>query len=169
MVSVMTQSIQQPKELELLRQLIGEWIVGVAIKIGDDKVLSGCGEMSAVEIADLGINSELNMHIEGYDDYLENDLWSFDEVTGKVHLFGINSEGDVHDHVGGWKDDKTLELNWKGTYENEGSAEQITAKWLTRDQIEVKETVYSKDKINLTIDYVFKRKELAEQSEQNLR
>jgi hypothetical protein len=28
----MTQSMQQPKELKLLDQLIGEWVVGVAMK-----------------------------------------------------------------------------------------------------------------------------------------
>ena len=70
MFGFMMQSIQQPKELELFRQLIGEWTVGVAMKIGDDKVLSGCGEMSTVEIAELGVNSEMNMNAVGYDGLL---------------------------------------------------------------------------------------------------
>ena len=152
------QSIQQPKELELLKQLVGEWIVGIAMKTNDGKILSGCGEMNAVEIAQLGINSELNMHIEGYDDYLESDLWSFDRASGEVHLFSVTSQGEAHDHVGNWKDDRTLELNWKGTYEDEDLEEQITVKWLTKDQIEVKETDQTKD-MSLTVDYVFKRKE----------
>jgi len=153
------QNIEQPKQLELLKQLIGEWTVGVAMKTSDDKIVSGCGEMTAVEIAELGVNSELNMHIEGYDDYLENDLWSFDRATGKVHLFSITSQGEAHDHVGNWKDDKTLELDWKGTYEGEDLQERIIVKWLTKDQIEVKETAVTKNKTSLTVDYVFKRKE----------
>ena len=152
------QSIQQPKELELLKQLVGEWIVGIAMKTNDGKILSGCGEMTAVEIAQLGINSELNMHIEGYDDYLESDLWSFDRASGKVHLFSVTSQGEVHDHVGNWKDDRTLELNWKGNYGDQDLEEQIIVKWLTKDQIEVKETDQTKD-TSLTVDYVFKRKE----------
>ena len=45
---------KQPKELELLKQLIGEWTVGIALKTSEDKIVSGCGEMSAVEIADIG-------------------------------------------------------------------------------------------------------------------
>ena len=154
------QSIQQPKELELLRQLIGEWAVGVAMKTSDGTVLSGCGTMSAKEMASqLGVNSEMNMHIEGYDDYVENDLWSFDRSTGKVHLFSVTSTGAVHDHTGNWKDDKTLELNWKGTYENEDSQERITVKWLTKDEIRTQEVDYSEGKTNLTADYIFKRKE----------
>ena len=55
------QNIQQPpKELELLKQLIGEWQVGIAMKTADGKFASGCGEMTAVEITS-GINSEINM------------------------------------------------------------------------------------------------------------
>lgn len=151
---------QQPRELKLLEQLVGEWIVGIAMKTSNGKVLSGCGTMTAKEMpSQLGINSEMDMHIEGVDDYLENDLWSFDHSTGKVHLFSVTSQGDVHDHVGDWIDDTTLELNWKGCYEKKDLEEKITVNWLTKDQIEVKEINYSKGKIKLSANYVFKRKE----------
>jgi len=111
---------QQIRELKLLEQLIGEWIVGIAVKKSNSKVLSGCGTMTAKEMpAQQGINSEMDMHIEGLDDYVKNDLWSFDKVSGKMHLFSVTSQGDSHDHVGEWKDDKTLEFNWKGRYEKE--------------------------------------------------
>lgn len=153
------QSAEQSKELELLKQLVGEWSVGIAMKTADDKVVSGCGEMTAVEIQGSGINSEINTHIEGYEDYFENDLWSFDRATGKVHLFSVTSEGDSHDHVGNWKDDQTLELNWRGTYEDQDMEEKITARWVTKDQLELKETNYTQGKPMLTTDYVFKRKE----------
>ena len=88
----------------------------------------------------MGVNSEIDTHLEGYDDYYENDLWSFDQSTGKVHLFGITSEGEAHDHVGKWKDKRTLELNWRGTFEDQEQEEEIMAKWVSKDQIEVKET-----------------------------
>ena len=52
---------QQTKELELLKQLIGEWSVGIAMKTSDDKVVSGCGDMTAVEIDELGVNSEMKL------------------------------------------------------------------------------------------------------------
>ncbi len=153
------QSTQQPKELELLKQLIGEWSVGIAMKTSEGKVVSGCGEMTAVEIQGSGINSEINTHIEGYDDYFENDLWSFDCDSSKVHLFSVTSEGDSHDHVGNWKDNSTLELNWRGTFEDQEMEEQITVRLVTKDQIELIETNYTKGKLLLTTDYVFKRKE----------
>jgi hypothetical protein len=153
---LMTQ--QQIKGEELLKQLIGEWSVGIAMKISEDKIVAGCGEMTAVEIQS-GINSEINSHIEGYEDFYENDLWSFDSATGEVHLFSITSEGDNHDHVGRWKDDSTLELYWRGTYEDQDQEEHIVAKWVTKDQFELKETNYSQGKPLLETDYVFKRAE----------
>ena len=152
------QNIEQPpKELELLKQLVGEWSVGIAVKTADGKVVSGCGEMTAVEITS-GINSEINTHIEGYEDYYENDLWTFDQDTGKVHLFGMTSEGDAHDHVGGWKNDKTLELKWNGKYEGKDTAEDISLTCLTEDEIRVHEVDSSEGKISVTTDYVLKRK-----------
>ena len=39
------------KEVKLLKQLIGEWSVGIAMKTNDDRVVSGCGNMTAKEIA----------------------------------------------------------------------------------------------------------------------
>lgn len=159
-VGFMTESVQTPKELELIKQLIGEWSVGIALRTADGKVASGCGEMTAVAISPFGVNSEIDTHIEGYEDYYENDLWSFDQVTQRVHLFGITSEGEAHDHVGNWKDDKTLELKWRGTFEDQEIEEYITAKWVTKDQIELKEISYSLGQERFTINYVFKRKEI---------
>ncbi len=150
---------QQIRGEELLKQLIGEWSVGIAMKTGEDKVVSGCGEMTAIEIQS-GINSEINTHIEGYEDYFENDLWSFNPDTGEVHLFSVTSEGETHDHTGRWRDNTTLELHWRGTYEDQDMEENILAKWVTKDQIELRETNYQQGKPVLETEYVFKRKEV---------
>jgi hypothetical protein len=150
-------SVKQPKAEELLKQLIGEWQVGVALKTPDEQIVSGCGEMTAEETA-AGINSEVNTKIEGYEDYYENDLWSFDPAKGEVHLFSMTSEGQIHDHIGKWTDDSTLELEWHGTFEDQEQTECIHAKWVTKDQIEVLVTNYSHDKKLLETEYVFKRR-----------
>jgi hypothetical protein len=153
------ESKQQPKEMMLLRQLIGEWSVGIAIQTPSGNVVSGCGEMSAVEVEGSGINSEINTHIEGYDDLYENNLWSYDEKTGNVHLYSVTSEGKTHEHEGKWVDDTILELHWRGTYEDQEQEEHIIAKWVSKDQLELRQTNYSNRKPLLTTDYVFKRKE----------
>jgi hypothetical protein len=92
--------------------------------------------MSAVEIADLGINSEINTHIEGYDDFFENDLWTFDRASGNI-----------------------LSLSWRGSFEDQELEEKIRVRWVDKDQIELKETNLKLGKEKLVIDYVFKRKE----------
>ncbi|MCW4000868.1 MAG: hypothetical protein NWE93_11570 [Candidatus Bathyarchaeota archaeon] len=151
---------QQTTALERLRQLIGEWQVGIALRTAEGIAVAGCGEMSAVEV-ESGINSEINTHIEGYEDYYENDLWTVDDVTGQVHLYSVTSDGEAHDHVGKWRDDLTLELNWRGTYEDQDREENVIARWANKDQIELKVTNYRQDKPLMTTDYVFKRKNLA--------
>ena len=152
----MIMSQQQSKELELLKRLIGDWSVGIAMKTPGGKIVFGCGEMTAAEI-ESGINSEINTQIESYEDYYENGIWSFDETKGQVHLFSVTSDGEFRDHVGKWKDDTTLELNWRGKFEDQEQEEHIIARWVTKEQIELKETHYSHAKPLLTIDYVFKK------------
>jgi hypothetical protein len=127
---------QQIRELKLLKQLIGEWIVGIAMKTSNSKVLSGCGTMTAKEMpSQLSINSEMDRHIEGLDDYVENDPWSFDKVSGKMHLFSVTSQGDAHDHVGESIDDKTLEFCWKAFYEKEDLEEKIIVTGLVKTRL----------------------------------
>ncbi len=151
----MTQT--QTNSAELLRQLIGEWSVGIALKKTEEKIVAGCGGMIAVEF-ESGINSEIETQIEGYEDYYENDIWSFDPDKDEVHIFSVSSDGEFRDHVGKWLDEKTLELNWRGTFEDQEQTEHIHAKWVSKDQIELRETHYSQETLVLTVDYVFKRK-----------
>lgn len=158
----MTQQQQTNKE-NLLRQLIGEWHVGVAVKTGPDQVVAGCGDMTAVE-TDAGINGEINTQIEGYEEYYENDIWSYDPAKDEVRLYMINSEGDKQDFVGKWKDPATLELEWHGTFEDQDHQKRITVKWVNNDQIELRETNYRLGKPVLQTDYVFKRKEATQAS-----
>jgi hypothetical protein len=110
------------------------------------------------EIGELGINSEIETHIEGYKDNYENDMWSFDSVSGKVHLFGITCEGDARGHVGTWKDERTLALHWRGTFEDQELEELIIVKWLSKDHFELVEPTSSVGKTNLTTKYIFKLK-----------
>jgi hypothetical protein len=153
----MTQQTTRPSPLELLRKILGEWSVAVTLKTSNGQTAQGYGEMTAVEVPD-GVNSELNMHLEGYDDYFENDLWSFDDQTRKVHMFGITSEGEAHDHVGEWDDQQTLRLSWRGKFVDQELEEKITLKWLSGEAFEITETAEAPGKDSLTTSYVFKRK-----------
>ncbi len=142
---------------ELLKQLVGEWSVGIALKKSEEKIVAGCGDMTATESAS-GINSEIETQIEGYEDYYENDIWSYDAEKDEVHLFSASSDGEFRDHVGKWVDSQTLELTWRGTFEDQDQTEHIRAYWANKDQIELREIHEQLGVVILTVDYVFKRK-----------
>jgi hypothetical protein len=158
---VSQKNLELTKAEEWLRQLVDEWAMGIAMKTSEVKVVAGCGEMSAKE-EHMGINCEINGHIEGYEDFYQNDFWTVDSADDTIHLLRSSSDGQIHDHRGQWIDDATLELYWRGTFEDQEQEEQITAKWVNRNQFEIKENNYSKGKLLLTTDYVFKRKQLGE-------
>jgi hypothetical protein len=148
---------RQTRDQERLKQLIGEWSVGIVMKKSEDKMVSGCGDMSAWE-SDAGISSEIETQIEGYEDYYENNIWSFDQEKGEVHLFSENSDGESRDYSGKWKDEKTLELRWHGTFEDQEQEKYILVSLKGEDQFELLESHYSQDVAVLVINYVFKRK-----------
>ena len=155
-------NLELPKAEEWLKQLVGEWVVGIAMKTSEKKVVAGCGEMVAKK-EDHGINCEINGHIEGYEDYYQNDFWTVDVADGSIHLFRLSSDGQIHDHRGQWIDeDATVELYWRGTFEDQEQEEHLTAKWVAKNQFEIKEINYSKGRLLLITDYVFKRKQLGE-------
>jgi hypothetical protein len=154
----MVQESLRQQETLLLEKLVGEWVVGVALKTPKGKVLTGCGEMSVVEM-DSGVNSEINTNIDGYEEYYENHFWSYDPVSGQVHLFSVTSEGQTHDHTGKWVDDSILELHWRGTYEDQDQEEHIAMRWVSKNHFELTQTNYSQGKPLLTTDYIFKRRE----------
>ncbi len=157
---------QQTNSTELLRQLVGEWSVGIALKKSEDKIFYGCGDMTALEI-ETGINSEIETKIEGFEDYYENSIWSYDPDKNEVHLFSVSSDGEFRDHVGKWVDPKTLQLYWQGTFEDQDQTEQIRVYWANKNQIDLREIHRQLEKVVLTVDYVFKRKTSSKQLSQD--
>ena len=151
--------VSQTKELDLLSQLIGEWSVGIVIKMPYQKILSGCGTMTAKSLdSTLGVSSQIDLHVEDSDDYFEDDLWSFDKNSGKVHVFSLTSQGDVHDHTGNWVDPQNLTVKWTGKYEGKLASEETQLSWVSKDEIRIFETESLEDQTDVTIEYVLKRK-----------
>ena len=150
-----------PKELELIKKLVGEWTVEVALKIPDHKILSGCGSLTAKMLgSNLGLSVQVDLQVEESEEYFEDGLWSFDRKGGKIHYFSLNSQGDVHDHVGCWTDNKNLVVKWTGRYEGKPASEEIRLKWVGSDEIRVFETETALEQPDVTLEYVLKRKNL---------
>ncbi|MGD6933539.1 MAG: hypothetical protein ACQCN5_04975 [Candidatus Bathyarchaeia archaeon] len=156
----MSQKMLVPsRDLEQLKNLVGEWSVGVALKIPNYKTLTGCGTLIAKILdSNLGISTQMDLHVEESEDYFEDALWSFDRDSGKIRVFSLTSRGDVHDHVGGWIDDKHLKVKWVGRYEGKPASEEITFNWISKNEIRIFETETLQDQPDVHIEYVLKRK-----------
>jgi hypothetical protein len=61
-------------------------------------------------------------------------------------------------HVGCWRDDHNLAVNWSGMYEGKQSSEEILLTWLSNDQIRIHEIDSMENQALLPLDYVVKRK-----------
>ena len=56
----------------------------------------------------------------------EVSLVGYDPESKQVHMMTVNSQGEFHDHRGGWKDERTLELEVEGTLAGKPMKERIT-------------------------------------------
>ena len=147
----MTQvTTRQPKEKES---------VEAALKIPHYKILSGCGMLHAKLLdLNLGVSTQMDLQVEESGDYFEDALWSFDRNTGKIRVFSLTSTGEVHDHVGGWINDKNLKVKWLGTYEGTPVSEEISVTWINKDEIRIFGTESLQGQPDVHIEYVLKRK-----------
>ncbi|MGD6809177.1 MAG: hypothetical protein ACQCN3_05705 [Candidatus Bathyarchaeia archaeon] len=149
----------KPKESELLKQLLGEWSVGVSLKLPNYKILTGYGKLSAKILdSNLGVTSQMDLYIDESEDYFEDAIWSFDRNSGKIHMFSLISQGDVHDHIGGWLDPQNLKVKWVGRHEGKPASEEIRLTWQSPDEIRIFEIEKLQNQPDVQIEYVAKRK-----------
>lgn len=63
--------------------------------------------------------------IEGFGTFAEAELIGFDPGDGTIHLFSLNKFA-VRDHVGGWRDDGVLYVEYTGVQDGKQCREGIT-------------------------------------------
>ncbi|HOI12730.1 MAG TPA: hypothetical protein PLG75_02675 [Methanoculleus sp.] len=131
--------MEQPEELNRLKdRFVGEWDLDMTIRMPDGSALTGRGTATVREVSrGYGIESVL-AYTFGDMPYEETDLWSYDRWGETIHMFGVGSDGSVHDHTGRWKDADTLELHWRGAREGGEAEETITATWESADTVRIR-------------------------------
>jgi hypothetical protein len=150
---------KQPEELiRLIKKLVGDWKGEISVKIPDGSILKGSGTLKANEVVSgFGIQTEMKFDIEGFGKYEEADLWGYQRWEKKLHIYSITTSAAVHDHVGSWKDENTLEFSWEGLNEGKPSSEKVNLKWVSETEIQVHEVDYAEDKVAMELDYVFRK------------
>ena len=73
-------------------------------------------------------------------------------------MFGVGSDGSVHDHTGRWKDDRTLELHWKGAQEGGETEERVTATWESPKTVRIRSEVTVEGRPGATMDAVGRKR-----------
>ncbi len=149
----------QPKELErLAEKFVGKWKIDLTIKMPDGSTLKGKGTAECKQLSlGRGVYSAVRLNVEGMGQYDEDDLWGFDQWTKKMHFYAIASSGALHDHVGMWKDESTLEFHWEGIYEGKPAAEDVVFRWVSDKELHVHEVDTSDGQPSMTMDYVCRK------------
>jgi hypothetical protein len=130
--------LEDPRDLDRLKAgLLGRWEMEVSGTMPDGRAVSGTGLATAVEISlGKGIHTETKMTIEG-EPYEEHDLWGYDRRRQRLRVFTVTSDGTIHAHLGRWKDERTLEVRWKGKRDGRDVAEDVTMTWESPDTIRI--------------------------------
>lgn len=150
-----------PRELELLKQLIGDWKIDMDMRMPDGSMAKGAGRATGRVVSGgsglYGVLVELEAEIEGMGRLDELDLFGFNAHDGKVHSFTLNSMGTSHDHIGGWKSDRILEIGWSGVADGKDSSELITFTWNSPKELAVNEVDRVEGAVSMLIRYTLRK------------
>lgn len=150
---------RQDEEIEnLVRRLKGDWKVNVTVTKPDGSTSNGKGKVRTADLVSRkGIRGTLELNVDGGERYFEDNLWAVDPITRKVHNYSVKSDGSVHDHVGAWRDDDSLELHWEGTYQDRPLMEYYEYKWVSPKEIRVHRVDTAEGEQVFVSDYVLRR------------
>ena len=127
------------RSMEKLERLLGEWRIEVEGATEGEPV-RGTGTAKGEEAAGGGILLNVVLELEGQELYWETDLFAYSEEEEKVHQFTVGSYGQVHDHVGGWRSDDVLYVEWSGISGGKPITEKVRYEWKGPNSFEVQET-----------------------------
>lgn len=114
-----------PEGAKRLGWFVGEWTLGGTLQMGGDTFpISGDWSMTAAA-GGWGVRSHLQGQIEGFGAMYEDDLLGFDQESGLIHLYSLTNTGNVHDHVGPWREDGDFDLVCEGTQQGQAYHEAI--------------------------------------------
>ncbi len=114
-----------PEGAKRLEWFVGEWTLGGTLELeGNTFAISGDWSMTPAA-GGWGVRSQLRGEIEGLGPMLEDDLLGFDPETALIHLYSLTNTGNVHDHVGQWREDGGFDLVYEGTQQGQPYREEI--------------------------------------------
>jgi hypothetical protein len=131
-----------PDGAKTLERFIGDWTFDGTLTI-EGNALPMTGEWSFTGVAGgWGVRGAMTSEVEGLGSYEEDDLVGFDQETGKVHIYSVTNSAAVHDHVGEWSDENTLQAEYDGLQGGKPYHEAIRVRFTASDVIEMESQDY---------------------------
>jgi hypothetical protein len=147
-VPVLSQDTQSPPpEIQKLYSFEGKW-TGTYDAVMEGQKMTANASYTWSKIVDgWGMFIDEKIEIPGMPVYLGHNILGYDIGEKKYHLYTISNYAQVHDHVGDWKDDKTMYLEYNGIVDGKPYKEKIYMTLNSPDEctFEVKEYTDGKE------------------------
>ncbi|MBX7112529.1 MAG: hypothetical protein K1X87_11885 [Dehalococcoidia bacterium] len=114
-----------PEGAKRLEWFIGEWTIDGTLQMGEDTLPLTGGASILAAAGGWGLRSELVGQVQGLGTMRENDLFGFDQERGLLHMYSLTNTGNVHDHVGQWRDDGGFDLVYEGVQQGQPYREEM--------------------------------------------
>ena len=136
-----------PPEIQKFYSFEGKW-TGTYDVVMEGQKMKANASYTWSKIADgWGMLIDEKIEIPGMPVYLGHNILGYDIGEKKYHLYTISNYAQVHDHVGEWKDDKTMYMEYNGIVEGKPYKEKIYMTLNSPDEctFEVKEYTDGKE------------------------
>lgn len=105
-----------PEVKKTVDALAGNWIADMTMTMPGQAPVKFKGTWRCKKIAgNTAVECSMSEKVPGMGLMEETDLWGYDPETRSVHAMTWNNLGEIHDHRGAWKDDKTIEFAHSAT------------------------------------------------------
>jgi hypothetical protein len=98
------------------------------------------------------------MDMDGGAKYSAVNMFGFDIGTNMMHMYTLSNTNDVHDHSGGWIDDKNMNLQHSGFKDGKPFAEQLTINIVSNSEYRFKVYEFVAGEMTFMMDGVMKKK-----------
>ena len=150
---------KEPDQVMSVKKLVGDWKLNIRITMPDGSILNGSGKAQGRLIAmGQGVHIILKATIPGLGDIEEHDLVGFNASGDqRIHFFSLISTGTTHDHVGAWRDDKTMEVRWEGIEDGKEVIETDVFTWISPGELHIRQEETVEGQTGLTGEYILKK------------
>jgi len=116
---------ESPKEMQRFKTVPGMWSGNLQGTMNGKPVKGSVRHLYRTCSAGWGVEMNETMNLDSTPAYVCVNLFGYDPGDKKMHIYSVSNFGDTHDHVGTWKDDKTLSLEYNGTLKGKPYKEKL--------------------------------------------